>query len=295
MKFASPNSNACCRKKLPRPATLSSAHMQNGYRTASDVVSRRLYHYERFCAEWLEAILRTRKIHCSNPAKLNDPWDCRVSFDYTPMLRDPAEREKMLSLHRTTLPPETLNHPLRAVCEDRIRNSDAELIEAVDQSSRFLTEHLHERRIYCLTPDPLSTLMWSHYGGDHTGICLEFHVGNLLFMTAHGVKYLEQYPRFVLTQMNPSDVLDFILTKAKCWEYEQEYRLIGSPHHPDGAPLKLDGDFLRLPHRALLSVILGCNADYAAVKKIVVTHAPDVRLIQIRRAPNQYNLMMSLR
>jgi hypothetical protein len=136
--------------------------------------------------------------------------------------------------------------------------------------------------------------MWSHYGGDHTGICLEFHVGNILFLTAHGVKYLEQYPRFVLTEMNPSDVLDFILTKAKCWEYEQEYRLIGSPHQPDGAPLKLDGDFLRLPHRALLSVIVGCNGDYSAVKKIVVTHAPEVRVIQIRRAPSQYSLMMEL-
>jgi Protein of unknown function (DUF2971) len=268
--------------------------MENGYRTGTDVVAGRLYHYEKFRPQWLEATLRDKRIHCSDPAKLNDPWDCRVSFDYTPMLRDPPEREKMLAVHRRALPPETLNHPLRPVYEDLIRNSDEELIKAVNESSRLLTEQLQLRRIYCLTPDPLSTLMWSHYGGDHTGICLEFHVGNRLFLTAHGVKYEKQYPRFVLSQMNSPDALKCILTKAKCWEYEQEYRLIGSPRFPEGAPLKLDGNFLKLPDRALPSVIVGCNGDFGAVKRIVNAAAPEVRVIQIRRAPNQYNLMMAI-
>src|ERR1039457_3139141 len=268
--------------------------MKNGYRTGRNVVSGRLYHYERFCPEWLEGTLRNKQIHCSDPAKLNDPWDCRVSLDYTPMLRDPLEREKMLAFHRKALPPETLNHPLRPIYEDRIRNSDEQLIKFVEQSSRFLTEQLQQRRIYCLTPDPLSTLTWSHYGGDHTGICLEFHVGNHLFLTALGVQYREMYPAFVLTQMDTTSVMDVMLTKAKCWEYEQEYRLIASPNLRDGVSLKLYGDFLKLPDRSLLSVIVGCNGDYMGVKKIVDAAAPEVRVIQIRRAPNQYNLMMAL-
>jgi hypothetical protein len=131
-------------------------------------------------------------------------------------------------------------------------------------------------------------------GGDHTGICLEFHVGNQLFLTAHGVQYREAYPTFVLTQMDTVNVLDVILTKAKCWEYEEEYRLVGSPKHRNGSPLNLYGDFLKLPDRSLLSVIIGCNGDYKGVKKIVDAAAPEVRVIQIRRAPNQYNLMMAL-
>jgi len=268
--------------------------MTSGYRTGKDVVSGRLYHYEKFRPEWLEGTLRKRQIHCSDPAKLNDPWDCRVSFDYGPMLRDPLEREKMLTLHRSALPPETLNHPFRRIYEDRIRNSDEELVKAVEQSSRLLTEQLQQRRIYCLTPDPLSTLMWSHYGDNHTGVCLEFHVGNRLFLTAHGVQYRETYPTFVLTQMNTIGAMDVLLTKAKCWEYEQEYRLIASPKHADGVPLKLHGDFLELPERSLLSVIVGCNGDYKTVKKIVDAAAPEVRVVQIKRAPNQYNLMMAL-
>jgi hypothetical protein len=268
--------------------------MENGYRTGRDVVSGRLYHYEKFCSKWLEDTLRNKQIHCADPAKLNDPWDCQVWFDSMTMLRDPLEREKMLAWQRKALPPETLSHPLRPVYEDRIRNSDEELIKAVEQSSQLLTEQLQQRRIYCLTPDPLSTLMWSHYGGDHTGICLEFHVGNPLFLAARGVRYREEYPAFVLTKMDTMSVMDVILTKAKCWEYEQEYRLIGSPKQPKGASLRLYGDFLKLPDRSLLSVIVGCNGDYKSVKNIVDVTAPEVRVIRIRRAPNQYNLMMSL-
>jgi len=43
-----------------------------------------------------------------------------------------------------------------------------------------------------------------------------------------------------------------------------------------------------------LSVIVGCDGDFTGVKKIVDAFAPEVRVIQIRRAPNQYNLMMGL-
>jgi hypothetical protein len=38
-----------------------------------------------------------------------------------------------------------------------------------DGFSKQLQAELARRRIYCLTPDPLSTLMWSHYAKNHTG------------------------------------------------------------------------------------------------------------------------------
>jgi hypothetical protein len=268
--------------------------MYNGYRTGRDVVGGRLYHYEKFRPEWLENTLRNKEIYCTDPAKLNDPWDCRVSFNYTSMLSDPLAREKMLALQRRALSPETFIHPSRPVYEDRIRNSDEELTKTVEQKSGFLTEALQQRRIYCLTPKPLSTLMWSHYGGDHTGICLEFHVGNALFLRALEVQYRETYPVFDITQMDTPRVMGIMLTKAKCWDYEEEYRLIGSPKHPDADPLKLFGDFLKLPDWSLLSVIVGCNGDYNGVKAVVDVCAPGLRVIHIKRAPNEYNLMMDV-
>jgi hypothetical protein len=41
----------------------------------------RLYHYEKFCEGWRATTLREQKIYCSDPDKLNDPWDCRPCFD----------------------------------------------------------------------------------------------------------------------------------------------------------------------------------------------------------------------
>ena len=36
-------------------------------------------------------------------------------------------------------------------------------------------------RIYCLTENPASPLMWGHYAASHTGICLEFDRGAIHF------------------------------------------------------------------------------------------------------------------
>jgi hypothetical protein len=35
----------------------------------------RLYRYEKFRKDWLATTLREPKVHCSDPANLNDPWD----------------------------------------------------------------------------------------------------------------------------------------------------------------------------------------------------------------------------
>jgi hypothetical protein len=162
-----------------------------------------------------------------------------------------------------------------------------------DSLSLGIQKQIAKRRIYCLTPDPLSTLMWSHYAADHTGICLEFHLSNFLFMNVRGVNYEEELPSIL-----PAEMLDrmyeVIPTKAKCWSYEEEFRLVGSPELPEDNPLRLHGDFLKLPGRALTSVIVGCNGNYDAVKQIVNNHAPDLRVIKIVRAPSEYALFMGI-
>jgi hypothetical protein len=152
-----------------------------------------------------------------------------------------------------------------------------------DAMSVGVQNEIARRRIYCLTPNPLSTLMWSHYGGDHKGICLEFHLSNLLFNKVMGVCYEEEYPSMFPEEMF-ARVREAILTKADCWKYEEEFRLIGSPDLPEDDPQRLHGDFLKLPDLALMSVIVGCNGDYDAVKKIVDQHAPGITRQPDRKA-----------
>ncbi|MGC9946726.1 MAG: DUF2971 domain-containing protein [Bryobacteraceae bacterium] len=248
----------------------------------------RLYHYERFREDWLATTLREQKIHCSDPTNLNDPWDCRPWFDYRPMAEDPAQREAMLAFRK----PGTDNHPKRATIEDGIRNSPDQLREYLSGLSESLQREICKRRIYCLTPDPCSTLMWSHYADRHRGICLEFHLGNVLFLKAREVMYRSAYPVWVPQEM-PAIADQVVLTKSEDWKDEKEWRLVGSPNYAEGYPLKPEGDYFRLPPQALQSVIVGCEAGeerYEAVRSVVHEHAPGLPVKRVTRAPNHYRL-----
>lgn len=223
--------------------------MSRPRRTWKDVPGCRLYNYQIYCPEWLDAIFRSGTIQCSNPARFNDPWDFKPWFQK----RGPGRTRVWEGL------------------------------------SAEVRGEIATRRVYCLAEDPLSILMWSHYAAKHTGICLEFHLGNPLFMKVLPVEYQDDFP-----DIDPSEMYDrvdeAVLTKAKCWEYEKEFRLIGGPHLPEGDCLRTYEDRFKLPPLALVSVIVGCNGDYEAVKKIVAAHAPLLRVSRVERAPGEYRL-----
>jgi hypothetical protein len=253
--------------------------------TAKQCSFETFYHYQPFDRDRVTSILRDQKIFCSDPRNVNDPWDCRPWFDYRPMLADPAKREQIITYFRSALPPNTFADPRRPIYEKVLRNNDDALKEAVEMSSRLLTEELAKRRIYCLTPIPDSTLMWSHYASNHRGLCLEFDKNNPLIEKARPVRYSETYPEWTPKVANP---LDLVLAKSMDWSYEREFRIVASS--VDG-PLKLYGNFVLLPPGALTSIIVGCESkDYAEIVSIVQEHAPSVSVKRVVRVPNHYKL-----
>jgi hypothetical protein len=68
-------------------------------RTAAQAGHARLYHYQGFCREWLADTLRERRIHCSNPANLNDPRDCKPWFNDR-SIKKPDDAEKLVEYCR---------------------------------------------------------------------------------------------------------------------------------------------------------------------------------------------------
>jgi hypothetical protein len=63
--------------------------------TARAAGIKRLYHYERFNPEYLADALTKQRVHCSDPANLNDPWDCRPWFD-DDALDDPKAVDELI-------------------------------------------------------------------------------------------------------------------------------------------------------------------------------------------------------
>ena len=149
-------------------------------------------------------------------------------------------------------------------------------------------------KVYCLTPIPDSTLMWSHYAENHKGICLEFQLDNPVFGSAQEVKYLSSYPKWTPLSLMNSNEPHVLLTKSDDWQYEREYRIIGLgegiARPVEGHPLNLRGSFLGLPRGALQAIIAGCEADYNAIEAVVNGAAAALKVKRAVRARTKYRL-----
>lgn len=85
---------------------------------------------------------------------------------------------------------------------------------------------LDKFRVLCLCKRPDGILMWSHYASNHEGVCLEFRVlKDSVFANAVPVEYAEEYPKFKLPGEMNELAVGMVGTKAKLWEYEDEWRV----------------------------------------------------------------------
>jgi hypothetical protein len=261
--------------------------MEEAFRTAAQAGHPRLYHYERFRPEWLASTLRDQKIYLTDPTGLNDPWDCKPTYDPA-HVREPEEIERFIKWLRS-IARERPEPSIEEATESRLRRDVVYRNKFIRCFSTSNHSMIGRRRIYCLTPDPLSTLMWSHYGDHHRGICLEFNLGNPVFLNAREIRYASQYPAWVPHRM-PDPAIEMLLTKSDAWSYEQEFRVLAGPDYPDGHPLKPDGRFLKLPPGSLVGVIVGCNGNYDEAMEIVNQHAPGLPLRRMIQDPSHYRL-----
>jgi hypothetical protein len=179
--------------------------------------------------------------------------------------------------------------------DEMLRKNPAFLKQAMKQFSEYQAAFIPGRwGLYCLTSDPCSTLMWSHYSRNHRGICLEFAVIKTKFTLAHRVHYQKEYPRLLL--YDDESRLSILVVKSDDWSYESEFRLI-CPRQTDikNHPLQLSGDYLPIGAGDLTSIVLGCQTSTEAeqkIKKLVADHAPHITIRHAVRSPNKYRLVL---
>lgn len=182
-------------------------------------------------------ILSTGKFWFANGAEVNDPFEFRCAVGLSWNFAQTAEAFALVEMH------------LNQACS----YSDA-LTKARTILGRLSRSRLKEREwelsykmwrtwasastMCCLAGTPTSILMWSHYASNHTGVAIEIEVPEELFThkhraEIHKVAYSDELPR-----INPLALIDMrigeneglfealFLRKAKCWEYEQEYRIL---------------------------------------------------------------------
>ena len=187
------------------------------FKTATELSIDRLFHYTSFIKpERLVRVFTENTIYCSNPKDFNDPWDCRPCFNKE-VLNDPKEYDRIVKWfvlcdrkNNTTLSEK--EYKLR---EQELR-SNRKLFEwMIDEMTSGMEKAIQSQyRVFCLSIHPDSPLMWSHYGGKHQGICLEFSVRNTLFCTAFQIEYMNRYPIFNLSEVDEAANLMPLVVKS---------------------------------------------------------------------------------
>ena len=249
-------------------------------------VPPRLYKYQPFTERTLTNLNR-REVWFARPETFNDPFDCALAL----RIEDPSDEEllRQLELYQEALGDRALDPVAAGYLDaegrptadfkDRVVGAAAEQLQGKAQENRTA------RGVTCFSEEPDDLLLWAHYGAGHRGFCLEFDTNTELFRKALPVRYDDGLPALNIVQAlegtAPVDWMADVLTKARCWSYEREWRVI---HVEPDRPFTYDW-------RALTAVYFGAAMDDAHKEMIalILAGAP-TRLFTFRHRTDTFAL-----
>jgi hypothetical protein len=205
---------------------------------------RKLYKYQRIDEKGLNINnIKNNLIWFSKPYRFDDPFDCQIKIEDFKNVTDEdifkalndylREKKQLISISEySILETQLLNAPISKHRE--IIKTGAKTIFDYCRD-----EILNKKGVACFSEKYDDLLMWSLYSDKHTGFCIEFDTLFEPFIRAIKVEYAKNIPtisfldtvesgvRINLTESSSSAdfMLPMITTKAKCWEYQKEWRI----------------------------------------------------------------------
>ena len=232
----------------------------------------RLYKYTPHNQAHKYDIILKNRLWFSKFADLNDPMDSNLAYK-----KSYSQAEK--------------NVFLRYFAEKHCQNFD--LVSSVYRNDENFVEFREDDAkgykdnigVLCMSSEPRNLLMWSHYANGFRGVVYEFDAENLFSnhkysgfsSKPHKVRYADKYK--LLSYAVVGEKLDKqceieLLTKAKQWEYEREYRYID---------LYAVGE-KEFDKKCLKSIIFGARMDEKEIDDIIeLCKKLDLRHIKIQR------------
>jgi|JI6StandDraft_1071083.scaffolds.fasta_scaffold154990_1 hypothetical protein len=277
----------------------------------------RLYKYRAIDARTIE-LLVDDMVYFANPADFNDPLDTSPSLDTDLEVDALARVLEQLTTRRISAElkaaadslkyhgPKTRDHIAR-----HTQHTVQTLLERVgfmatalgfeeddpgQTETRLLSYHIESELLRQYDKGVLSLgarfdcpLMWSHYGGQHKGIAIGYSVPEAakagLYKVQYGGSRLVK-ARDVQAMLAGNEAAsirvdrDVLLRKAKDWEYEEEWRLLGERGLAD-SPLELE------------EVVFGIRCLPAvrhAVVKALQGRRRDIKFFQVNQVPGSFEL-----
>ena len=139
-----------------------------------------------------------------------------------------------------------------------------------------------------------SVLMWGHYAHHHTGFCVGFYETKLLesnnFGTGGPVIYNDKFPN-----INPENEMTFETsfiathTKAKDWEYEEEYRFFKLFK---SNPMSTQDRITILDKSCFAEIIIGVNFPNNDIREISdVAYKLGIPIYKAKQIPFTFKLI----
>ena len=175
--------------------------------------------------------------------------------------------------HKIEIDEKTLTEALKldellASLEDKVTNLRDETYIP------FIKDFLSKLTVTCFSASGWDNqLMWSHYANSYSGICVEYDfskmdefIGFILPVTYSNERPtlslsdlgLDEYKKdengnWTVDEVDISAILSYLSAKNKCWDYEEEWRIINQVDEP------YKSVFVKVPF--VKSITLGLNLD----------------------------------
>ena len=198
-------------------------------------------------------------LRATQPAALNDPFECAVKTDFIEFGWDELQRNREYAKVLSSIPGTS-----EVVADDVARAKER---SGTLYLRDLFTQQLSQRfGIVSFSSDPRHPLMWSHYTLDGSGFVVGYEVDQLWYRTSLECSLLPvQYCRDV-PEIDSYDALSYdrgyldslMSYKSGHWSYESEWRLIVEldqttlADRPDARGLSVN--LLRVPNESVVSV-----------------------------------------
>ena len=248
----------------------------------------RLYKYREFDSRMLKIVVNDQ-VYFADPSTFNDPLDTRPSVESDV---ENGELERILRAlleQRGHLQADQLIDDIEYNASDPEYESESLKASLLVQAIEKELLQRYDKGIVSFSERSDCPLMWSHYGDQHHGICIGYSVpsntaGSIQKVKYNGSRRVQASKIAAMVDGNDGargEVDEAVLLqKAESWEYEQEWRLIGSRGLKD-SPLELE------------EIIFGMRCDPVAkyiVMKVLEGRDRLVKFFEMREIPGTFRL-----
>lgn len=242
-----------------------------------------LFKYEPLSLQSLQNLKR-QSLYFGSPRSFNDPFDCVL----TPRIKAITDVEANAIVARAINDPQASEHIKRSILSAHPASICRQIIKTTrdmvyDQCDDFNNSH----GVTCFSECNDNMLLWSHYGGQHRGFCLEFNTDCQPFEKLHKVTYSRVMPEIdpanILINDDFEQVLRLFCTKSDDWSYEREWRVIH----------KAAGTVFTYEAKALKSIYFGAkmaDQDMEMLCLILRGQNEDVKFYRGHRSDTEFKI-----